>query len=78
MFIQRPGDGNLQTHIIHNTKHIWPTTISAEQYLWEQIKKATGWLEDVIMQTAEMNGPPKLWVNDYREEITPGKTQGHE
>ena len=48
--------------------------VLAKQYLQEQIKKATGLLEDVFMQT-EVNETPKHWVSDCKMEVTPGKTQ---
>ena len=35
---------------MHNTKHILVTTISTEQYLWQQMRKVAGQLEDVFIQ----------------------------
>ena len=48
--------------IMYNTAYILATIILAKQYLWEQIRKAAGWLEDVFMQAAlaEADQPPKL------------------
>ena len=55
-----------------NTKHIWATTISTEQYHWEQIWVAAAWLEDVVMQEVQVdvNGLPKLQVHDDKMEAT--------
>ena len=32
-----------------NKRHICSIPITTEQYLWEQFKKETGWLEDIFM-----------------------------
>ena len=50
--------------IMHNTSYIWNTAISKEHYLWEQIRMATGQMEDVFVQAgpAEANKMPKLCV----------------
>ena len=32
-----------------NMRHMLSTMITTEQYLWEQIKKGTGCLEDIFM-----------------------------
>ena len=61
--------------LMHIMKHIWPTSISTEQYLQEQMKKATGQLGNVFMQVSEVNGPLKLQNSDCRMEITLGQTQ---
>ena len=37
--------------IILNTRHMHNTPINTEQYLQEQIKKGTGQLEDIFMET---------------------------
>ena len=57
-----------------NMKH---TALSAEQYIHERIKKAAGWLDDVFMQAAAVNGLPKLGVCDCRMEVILGKIQAY-
>ena len=37
--------------LMWNTRHICSTPITREQYLWEQIKKGNGQLEDMFMET---------------------------
>ena len=65
---------------MHNTKHIWRTTILVEQYLWEQIGKALQWLEDVFMEAvpAEADRQPKLWPCNCRAETAQDEIQVNE
>ena len=60
--------------IMDKTKHIQPTALYTEQFLWVLIKKATGWFENVFIQAAEVTGLPMPWSSDCRMEVTPGKT----
>ena len=41
--------------IMHNMRYICNTLISTEQYLWEQIQKGAGWLEDIFMEARSVN-----------------------
>ena len=41
--------------IAQNTRHIQKTPIMTEQYLWEEIVKDTGCLEDIFTDTNSIN-----------------------
>ena len=56
--------------ITHNTKYIHGTPISAEEYLYEQIRKATGQLESVQVLPTESDGPFRKQVQDHSVGVT--------
>ena len=62
--------------VTQNMKHTCSTPVTTEQYLWEQIKKGTGKLEDIFMQTVpvEQNRVPRSYTADPRAHVDDEKT----
>ena len=61
--------------ITQNTEHIQATDVSAEQYLCDQIRKATGLLEDRQAIPSETERPPRQQVQDNETEAMVGQSR---